>query len=829
MTSMGVKEHRNEKMRLPCWGAALLVNLAVAVAAVLPLLLRNHGYMAMSHDFSAQEIPFNIFMNDTVKSGNLLWNWGIDLGGNFLEAFSFYNVGSVFFWITLLFPAKYASRIMGWMIIFKYAVAGATSAAYLSRHVKSRTAVIFGSLLYTFSGYACGSVVFYHFQDEMALFPLLLIGLELLVEEKKRGRLLFACVINLLCNYVFFVGEVIFLVMYYVIKYLIPEIREAWPKISGTHMVTKGTDSLGGAGEGYRNTRGPVAVGDTNKIFGEIWKIAAPVLDCILEGGIGAAITGILLVPSVRGTISNSRVGSHLPGNEWFSMSTSDWLLMLKAVLVPAEPMNFLSSITGANWMGNMAYLPLVGLTFVLAYVIRHKKDWVSGLLKLCLLVAAVPILNGVFMMFNRESYRRWYFMVILVMALASAKVMEKLEDYRFGKAGGLLLTLYGFYWYMLNLVKWDGEGNSIVFHQRLYYFGMAVGVGGVLLVLAVLKWGKRWREVLICVMTAGCSTLVLLAVTFGYQVTTDNTGIDFKTFGNTYGENVYHYLTDVPGMLERDILPYRYYFEENIGYTYYNLAMANSLPSINSFISTVNSSVTEFYEEIGVGRATWTGGDNSGTRELLSAKYIVSVVEKTEPEYVFLTELYNSIGQTFYLYENVNALPLGFTYDSYITRSEFQMLDRELRSTAMLGMLVVKDEDEEKLRGVLSHFPMERLALLTQEERPIYLEERREECTDSFEQGENSFRAKITADNEKYAFFGVPYDECWKAYVNGIEQEVLNINGLMAVRISGGENDIYFEYRYTPLKYGLILSLGGVLLCVGYLLGARKKAAKGN
>ena len=103
--------------------------MAVALAAIAPMLIKNHGYMAMSHDFSAQEITFNMLMNDTVKSGNLLWNWGIDLGGNFLETFSFYNVGSPFFWLTLLFPAEYMSRVMGWMIILKFAVAGATSAA----------------------------------------------------------------------------------------------------------------------------------------------------------------------------------------------------------------------------------------------------------------------------------------------------------------------------------------------------------------------------------------------------------------------------------------------------------------------------------------------------------------------------------------------------------------------------------------------------------------------------------------------------------------------------------------------------------------------------
>lgn len=782
MRGMRLAIYGDKRGKMPCWLAAFLVNLAVALAAIAPLILVNNGYMAMSHDFSAQEIAFNMLMNDTVKSGNLLWNWGIDLGGNFLESFSFYNVGSVFFWITLLFPAEYMSRVMGWMLILKFAVAGAASAAYLARHVKNDNAAIFGSLLYAFSGFSCGTVVFYHFLDEVALFPLLLTGMELLVEEKKRGRFLAACALNLFCNYIFFVGEFLFLVGYYVVRYLAPRLKER------------------------------------EKSVGEAF---APILSCIVEGAIGCAMTGVLLMPSVYGTLSNSRISSHLPGNAWFSMTTRDWLLLLKAVLVPAEPMNFFSSVTGANWMSNMAYLPLTGMLFVLAYV-AGRKDWVGILLKIGFVVASVPILNGMFMFFNTEPYRRWYYMVILIMALASARVAEEPESYRIGKSGIFLLALYAFYWIMLNVVKWDESGNGIVFHKRLFLFGFLAAVWGVLLTLAVVKWGGKRRMRLFCVMAALFSGVSLAAVVFEYQFTTDNTNLDFKTYPNTYGENVYNYLTEVPGMLERDVLPYRYYFEENVGYTYYNLAMTHSLPSINSFISTVHSSVTEYYEQIGLGRATWTSGDNTGTRELLGARYIVSYVEK--PEYTYLTEYVNSNGQVMFLYENENALPIGFTYDSYITRSEFALLDKGVRPAAMLGMLVVEDEDAEKTAEVLTHCAMETLAVMVPEQRFEYVRDRRRECSSSFRQEENAFEVQLTADGEKYAFFSVPYDRCWKASVNGQEEEVLNCNGFMAVRVSAGENTISFVYQYKPLKYGMVLSFAGIGAGMLYCFAGRKK-----
>lgn len=774
------KSTDRRKWELPCWGWAFFLNLAVALAAIAPMLAKNHGYLAMSHDFSAQEIPFQILMNDAVKSGNLLWNWGIDLGGNFLESFGFYNVGSVFFWLTLPFPAKALPRVMGWMILLKYAVAGASSAAYFSRHIRRRTLVLFASLLYTFSGFQCGTVVFYHFQDPVAFFPFLLIGLEQLVEEGKRGRLALACALNLLCNYVFFAGEVLFLAVYYTMKYLVPRRKSLREHVR-------------------------------------------PLACCALEGGIGALASGALLLPSLCGILANSRLSNHILGENWFTVSSRDWLLLLKAMLMPAEAMNRMSSVTGADWMGNAAYLPMVGPLLALAYAFS-RKDWISGLLKFCLAVAVVPVLNSAFMFFNEEPYRRWYYMGILILALASAKVLEDWKAYRVRKAAVCLAALYGLFWGMLSLVQWDAAGSELIFQRGWFWFGFAFGAGGAALALLILKLARGPEQGrLLCAGTAFWSGIALAAAVYQYASTTDNTNLDFKTYPNSYGENVYHYLTEVPGMLDREVLPYRYYFDEWIGYTYYNLAMANSLPSINSFISTAHPSVMEFYDLLGLGRRTWTNADNTGTRELLSAKYIVSVVRQEEYEPV--AELSNSNGQVLYLYENTDALPIGFTYNHYITRSEFASLDVPLRATAMLGTLVVRDQDAEKAARVIPHAPEGFLAGLAQEQRGDFLAERRRECSESFRQGDNRFEVRILADADKYAFFSVPYDRAWRVWVNGQEREILNVNGLMAVRVDAGENAISFRYEYAPLRYGILSSIAGIAAYGVYMaFGNRKK-----
>ena len=59
---------------------------------------------------------------------------------------------------------------------------------------------------------------------------------------------------------------------------------------------------------------------------------------------------------------------------------------------------------------------------------------------------------------------------------------------------------------------------------------------------------------------------------------------------------------------------------------------------------------------------------------------------------------------------------------------------------------------------------------------------------------------------------------------MNGQEQEILNINGLMAVRVSEGENEIAFQYIYAPLKYGAAISMAGAALYGIYLAAVRKR-----
>ena len=91
------------------------------------------------------------------------------------------------------------------------------------------------SLLYAFSGFSQINLLFYHFHEVIALFPLLLWSLDRLVLDKKRG--FFALIVGLsaILNYFFFVGEVLFVILYFLFRHMPTLKREA--KLGKTLMA----------------------------------------------------------------------------------------------------------------------------------------------------------------------------------------------------------------------------------------------------------------------------------------------------------------------------------------------------------------------------------------------------------------------------------------------------------------------------------------------------------------------------------------------------------------------------------------------------------------
>ena len=119
----------------------------------------------------------------------------------------------------------------------------------------------------------------------------------------------------------------------------------------------------------------------------------------------------------------------------------------------------------------------------------------------------------------------------------------------------------------------------------------------------------------------------------------------------------------------------------------------------------------------------------------------------------------------------------MGFSYDSYITRAEYEQVDKESRHLLLLKTLVLENADAKKYAGILSHDDDFASSEFTQS---AYFEDclkRKSESCSSFDRDNSGFTAKITADRERLVFFSVPWEGGWSAQVNGKAAEIVKVN----------------------------------------------------
>ena len=143
------------------------------------------------------------------------WNHTTDLGSDLISSYSFYILGSPFFWLTIPFPNWFVPYLIGPLLILKFACASASASVYLKRYVHNPQYAVLGGLLYAFSGFSVYNMFFFHFHEPIIMFPLLLAALDSFLYDKKRGIFAIAVAAAAIVNYYFFVGMVIFVIAYF--------------------------------------------------------------------------------------------------------------------------------------------------------------------------------------------------------------------------------------------------------------------------------------------------------------------------------------------------------------------------------------------------------------------------------------------------------------------------------------------------------------------------------------------------------------------------------------------------------------------------------------
>lgn len=336
---------------------------AGAASFLLPCVLVDKGVFHYAGDFNCQQIPFYYYANQFVKSGGGSFSWATDLGSDFWNSYSFYLTGSPFWWFTLLFPARALPWLMAPMLCLKMAVAGAGGYLWARRYVRDPNYAVVAGCLYGLSGFSVYNIFFNHFLDVVALFPYLLWALDGALYEKRRGPFAALVALNLLNNYFFFVGQVVFLAIYFVCKVASGEVRL------------------------------------TGRLFGHL----------ALESLLGCGMGCVLLIPELAFLLGNPRTGQFSSGYGWLMYgNVQQYFAIFASLFLPPET-PFVATLFDEGtikWTSLSCFLPLVGASGVLAWCRCTEKNAFKRILCTCAVFALVPLLNSSFYAFNSKIGR---------------------------------------------------------------------------------------------------------------------------------------------------------------------------------------------------------------------------------------------------------------------------------------------------------------------------------------------------------------------------------------------------------------------------------------
>ena len=194
-------------------------------------------------DMYHQYAPFfSEFQHKLTNGGSLLYSWDIGMGVNFSALYAYYLASPVN-WLLFLCPDGLIIECMTVLIVLKTALAGVTFTWYLRRHCRR---VDFGSdlfgIFYALSGYMAAYSWNIMWLDCIVLFPLILWGLERLVEEGKGKIYCIALGLSILSNYYISIMVCIFMVIYVVARTIITPPRgwAGWLKTAGRFVLYSG-------------------------------------------------------------------------------------------------------------------------------------------------------------------------------------------------------------------------------------------------------------------------------------------------------------------------------------------------------------------------------------------------------------------------------------------------------------------------------------------------------------------------------------------------------------------------------------------------------------
>jgi uncharacterized membrane protein YfhO len=733
------------------------------------------GYLYLYQDIGNDTInsyyPYYVRFIRAIKNGSLsFWFNDLGLGNNIL------SMGELFTdpFSLILFPFGTTHLVEGLLVkaIVSILCAGVFFYAYEGNFKLSEKAKVLGAILYAFNGYIILWGQHYHFATIIVLMPLLMNGYERVL-KKEKGLLLVISVflISFYSIYFLFMAS-IFLFIYAIVRYI---------------------DC------GEKNIR----------VF---LKHFSKSLLCYF---IGFGLSSVILLPSIWVMLSSPRLH-----NDNLDMSLLHLNNLKYYVTTVLRLFNYNSLGAGDHYYGFKNYyespvlysglLTLLMIPFFFKAVNRRKVKIYAGLLILFLVFLILPFFSAMFNAFMTVAYR-WTFMINFLMIIAAAKGIDYYEEHpsiRIVIVTGLFIALVVGVGILIGYrfipeVKKDIR-ISLIFLARSAFFLCSYAV--VLTLYEIKKLGKLKNFIKLALLGVLVCELMYSSYTavFRNRVVENRKHFYDRIGYNDYTNEAIKYIKSIDDGVYR--------IEKNYSSQFFNANLIQNYLGLKAYNSLNNNSTLEFLQKMEVPFYINQSyikdfANRHNLEQIVGTKYYLMRGKQDPPAgYTFLNK-FNDVS----VYKNDYYLPLGFTYDEYIRESDFLQLTKENKDKIIFKALVIDDDNTEININEIQKEEMKK------DDYFDNVSERQKEELNITVFKNGKIKGNIeTGETERTLFISIPYDEGWKAKVDGKSCYLMKANlGFMAVNLEKGKHTIELNYVQPYLYQGIAVSAVSLVLMI--------------
>ncbi len=662
----------------------------------LPFILAQKA-LVWEHDSYTQHLKAMIYisrwyrqMGKSLLHGRFAelgtYTFTIGYGSDAMTTLAYYGVGDPFYILSALVPARYIYLYYCALIPIKNYCCGIAISALL-RHLwpgeEHRGGVLSGALIYTFCAFVLITCVGQPiFLNALIVYPMMLLGIEKVYDGGRPWLFILSAFLATVANFYFVVSIVLMAVLYALFRYFPMPLKE-------------------------------------------VGKRLLQILTMLAGGVVGVAMGGFLLVPMAYTVFGNQRVALDRVIGLFYDARSCRLL-----------PMSFLAA--EEVQYGALGYAGLALLCVFLLFSARGRiKLKIQFLLYTFLLF--VPYFGY---LTNGFSYpiNRWCWAYSALIAMIVAEMWPQLFTLTHGQKVSMSVS-FMLYFFICNLLD-DRLMTSflmpVIFTALTLIFillsqrqerqqetgeetasgeGIAAGEETAAVGDALPESGNRrqqdrgYRRFLraqtgIVLLTALSIGVNGLALNYPGEDSRLNTYKDLRALsGNTSGlgaspaNDRNMWINDTAQIVSAAGLSkteFNRVSNTEPGFWYQNTSMLNGVSTTQSFWSVNNSNVLEYLDLLAVSDVnnnSWqfTNLDSrTALNELASVKYLYCLHPEKLP-YGYGKESLDP-GSANSVYENQMPLPLGYTYDSVISRETFDKLTPAERQDIMLTHAVVDE-----------------------------------------------------------------------------------------------------------------------------------------